>query len=199
MKTVRYTHALALASIMLCFSWFSFANAEEAGDNPQVRFLQSAAGTSFKDGKLTLISPAIVYFSDRPARLTGHMSCVSFVRLWADGSHSLQKDPPHAVLSAFAPNGRHTQTAVTLQNPRLEDSNLVYDVRVVKGTVPAERAEAELFIDDARMRGCGKGDHCFEAWGRPATMDIAPAEITDQSPVFFIGAGDGSAGAWTQP
>jgi hypothetical protein len=71
----------------------------------------------------------------------------------------------------------------------------VYDARVLKGTVPAERTEAELFIDDARMHGCGKADQCFVAWGRPVTTDIVPAEVTDRSPVFFIGAGDGSAGS----
>lgn len=127
------------------------ADTGKPGDNPQFLFMQKRGKNPFKDGKLTLISPSTVYFSDRPTRMAGHMSNDSFVRLWSAGSDSFQKDPPNAILADFIPNGKPTQTAVILKNPRLEDSNPVYDVSVLKGSLPAESAEAALLIDNVRL------------------------------------------------
>jgi hypothetical protein len=172
MKASVHILRLGIASIVLGVSSVAFADAEKqtatgkpAGDL-QFLFLQSSPSTSLKNGKLTLASPSTTYFSDRPARLAGMMNTASFVRLWANGDDGFRDDPPNAVLSAFTPDGEPTRTIVTLRNPRIENANLVYDVTVLRGSLPPAGAEAALFIDDARIRGCGRtGDLCVEAWG----------------------------------
>jgi hypothetical protein len=174
MKAIRHMYPVAMASMVLCFAWLAFADTERLGDNPQFLFVQSAARTSFKDGKLTLSSPSTVYFSERPARLTGHMTSGHFVRLWT-GNDSLQKDPPNAILSVFVPNGKPTKTVITLQNPRLENSDLVYDVSVLKGSLPDDSAEAALFIDGWRLRSNATGwdNSCFDLSYLPSEFDCS--------------------------
>jgi hypothetical protein len=151
MNKIRYICAAA-ASMVLCFGWIAFAATEKSGDNPPVMFVQSASGVSFKDGKLTLMSPSTTFFSDRPARMAGHMPCRNFIQAWSNGDDSFKKDPPNAVLSVFVPNGTPKKMVVTLQNPRFEGPNLIYDASIVKGSAPEGMKEAALFIDDARLQ-----------------------------------------------
>src|ERR1700751_1565838 len=119
MNRIRYICAVAVP-VLVCFGWIAFAAEEKTGDNPPGMFVQSAAGASFKDGKLTLMSPSTIFISDRPTRLAGHVNCRNFIQAWSDGDDSLQKDPPNAVLSTFVSNAEPMKLAVTLQNPRFE-------------------------------------------------------------------------------
>ena len=43
-----------------------------------------------------------VCFTDRPARLAGHMQTSKFVPLWSQGKDSFLKDNPNATLSVFS-------------------------------------------------------------------------------------------------
>ncbi|MGA7329892.1 MAG: hypothetical protein WBX25_36775 [Rhodomicrobium sp.] len=150
MNNVR-SICVAAASIVLCFGWTAFAATEKSGDNPAVMFVQSSSGASFKDGKLTLVSPSTVFFSERPERLAGHMPSGNFIKAWPLGEDSLKKDPPNAVLAVFDAKQQPAKMVVTLQNPRLEGSNIVYDANIIKGSVPEGIHEAALFIDDSRI------------------------------------------------
>jgi len=154
MNSIRYICVVA-ASITLCFGWIAFAETEKSGDNPPVMFVQTASKVSFKDGNLTLMSPSTIFFSERPARLAGHMPCRSFIRAWSDGDDSFKKNPPNAVLSVFVPNREPTKMVVTLQNPRFEGPNLVYNANILKGSAPEGMYEAALFIDDIRLASSG--------------------------------------------
>jgi hypothetical protein len=149
---IRYICAAA-AVTALCFGWVAFAATGNSGDNPRIMFVQTAPGVSFKDGKLTLMSPATAFFSDRPARVAGLMPCSNFIKAWsADGEDSFKKNPPNAALVVFDTNGAPKQMAVTLQNPRFEGQNLTYDASVIKGNVPEGiHKESALFIDDIRL------------------------------------------------
>src|SRR6516164_2996849 len=69
MNRIRYIWAAAAASIALCFSWIVFA-AEKSGENPPVMFVQTAGVASYKDGRLTLMSPSTTFLF---AKTTGHM------------------------------------------------------------------------------------------------------------------------------
>jgi hypothetical protein len=42
-------------------------------------------------------------------------------------------------------------------------------------------------------------DHAVPAVARPAMMDIIPAPVIDPDAEFFLGTGDGGAGAWVRP
>jgi hypothetical protein len=67
-------------------------------------FVQSAGGMAYQDGMLILeqLSPTTLMFSDRPERVTGHVT-EEFVDSWDQGDNSFASDPPNAVLSIFTP------------------------------------------------------------------------------------------------
>jgi hypothetical protein len=157
MNSIRYICAAA-AAIALCFGWVAFA-AEKSSDKPPVMFVQTAGQASLKEGKLTLMVPSTT-FSE--GKMTGHMPCSKFIKAWSEGGDSFMKDPPKAVLSVITPNGQQEKLDVTLQNPRFEGQNLVYDVSPIKGSAPEAMHEAALFTNDIRLASYAACDiyHC---------------------------------------
>ena len=117
-------------------------------ENVELLFVQNAKGLSSSDGKLTLrdIEAMTICFSDRPARLAGHVLTKNFVPMWSQGTDSFLKDAPNANLSIFVGNDV-TSTIVTLRNPRLSGNDLTYDVTLLEGTLPASAGACSLFID----------------------------------------------------
>jgi hypothetical protein len=124
------------------------APAAAAEETVQMLFVQSAEGVEFSDGKMTMkgVSPATVFFSDRPERIAGHMTTAEFIPFWGEGADSFSKDPPNATLSIFG-EGEPTNLVVEISKPVLNGHELTYDIRILKGTPPAGGAECTLFID----------------------------------------------------
>jgi hypothetical protein len=147
MNRIRYICGATAASIVLCFSWIALA-AEKSGDNPPVMFVQTAGVASFKEGKLTLMSPSTTFSF---AKMTGHMPCSKFIKAWSEDGDSFKTNPPKAVLSVTTPNAEPANMDVTLRNPRFEGPNLVYDVSLIKGSAPEGMHEAALFTNDIRL------------------------------------------------
>jgi len=116
----------------------------------QSMFVQTALGTSSKEGRLTLtgVTPSTLYFSDRPQRVVGHMTTADFVELWGVGDNSFEADPPNAVL-AFLESGDDApvDAVVVIKDPRLSDGELSYAIDVLEGDVPADSGPVTLFID----------------------------------------------------
>jgi hypothetical protein len=141
----------------LCFSWLAFAAEEKSGDKP-VMFVQTAGGVDIKDGKLTLMSPTTTFMS---GQMVGKMPCHNFIQAWSNGDPSFKTNPPKAVLTALSPDGQAKKMDVTLQNPRFEGRNLVYDVSL-KGNAPQGMQEAALFTNDIRLASLASCDiyHC---------------------------------------
>jgi hypothetical protein len=112
-------------------------------------YVQTAKNVAFKDGVLTLqeVAPATVFFSERPKRLVGHVRNDLFLKQWTEGKNSFKSDPPNAVLSIFNETARPSGAVVVLSNPRLDGKNLLYDARILKGSLPATGPESTLFID----------------------------------------------------
>jgi hypothetical protein len=116
--------------------------------NVDVLFVQNAKNVSFDQGKLVLreVDPVTVCFTDRPARMAGHMQTSRFVSLWSQGKDSFLKNNPNATLSVF--NGDNvSDLVVELSNPQLSGDDLTYDVRILEGTPPANGGPCALFID----------------------------------------------------
>jgi hypothetical protein len=115
----------------------------------QLVFVQSAKGAALDGGKLTLqgVSPTTVYFSDRPDRIAGHLATTAMIPLWSEGRDSFTKHPPSATLSAFGNDGTVANVVVALSNPQLTGDQLVYDVELLDGKLPAAADAASLFID----------------------------------------------------
>jgi hypothetical protein len=113
-------------------------------------FVQTARGIASDGATLTLrdVTPATLYFSDRPQRVVGHMSTTDFVELWGEGDNSFEADPPNAVLSFVAPDAdAPIDAVVVIKKPTLTDGQLSYAIDVLEGTVPIEAGPVTLFID----------------------------------------------------
>ncbi len=136
----------------------------------QLLFVQNAKGVTLDSGKMTLkgISPATVFFSDRPERIAGHMGTEEMIPLWKEGKDSFLKDPPNAALSIFE-DGKLTEVIVELRNPQLNGDDLTYDVRVIKGEMPTKGGLCSLFIDIigmplTPMSYAGAARRCYRRW-----------------------------------
>jgi hypothetical protein len=116
--------------------------------NVDVLFVQNAKNMSFSEGKLVLrgVNPVTVCFTDRPARMAGHMQTSRFVPLWSQGKDSFLKDNPNATLSVFS-GDNVADLVVELSNPQLAGDDLTYDARLLEGTPPANGGACALFID----------------------------------------------------
>jgi hypothetical protein len=113
-----------------------------------VLFVQNAKNMTFSNGKLVLrgVNPVTVCFTDRPARMAGHMQTSRFVPLWSHGKDSFLKDNPNATLSVFR-GDNVSDLVVELSNPQLSGNDLTYDARLLEGTPPANGGACALFID----------------------------------------------------
>src|SRR6266446_4400975 len=123
------------------------ATGKQSG-NVDVLFVQNAKDVTFKDGKLVLqgVNPVTVCFTDRPARLAGHMQTSKFVPFWSNGKDSFLKDNPNATLSVVN-SDNVSDLVVELSNPQLSGTDLTYDARILEGTPPANGGACALFID----------------------------------------------------
>ena len=116
--------------------------------NVDVLFVQTAKNITLDKGKLVLrgVNPVTVCFTDRPARLAGHMQTSKFVPLWSQGKDSFLKDNPNATLSIFH-GDNVSDLVVELSNPQLSGNDLSYDARILEGTPPTNGGACALFID----------------------------------------------------
>jgi len=111
-------------------------------------FVQNAEGVTLNNDKMVLkgISPTTIFFSDRPQRITGHMSTEEFVALWSKGKNSFLSDPPNANLSVFD-EGKVSDVVAVLRNPKVTGKDFSYDVSVLDGKLAEKGGACSLFID----------------------------------------------------
>jgi len=124
------------------------AAGKQSNGEVDVLFVQNAKNVSFDNGKVTLrgVDPVTVCFTDRPARMAGHMQTSKFIPLWSQGKDSFLKDNPNATLSVFS-GDNVSDLVVELSNPQLSGNDLTYDARILEGTPPAQGGACALFID----------------------------------------------------
>jgi hypothetical protein len=122
----------------------------QGGQEPEFLFVQSAKGMTFDSAtnKLTLngISPATVFFSDRPDRIAGNMTTAAFIPFWSQGKDNFASNPPNADVSILE-GSELRQVVVVLQDPVLQGDNLSYTVKILQGDMPAKGADVSVFID----------------------------------------------------
>jgi hypothetical protein len=127
-------------------------NVSIAAENPKkadLLFVHNANQITVADGKLILkgISPTILFFTDRPERIAGHMTNERYFRLWKeDGKDSFLADPPNATVSVFA-DDKAADMVVTLRDPRFNGGNLTYEISVIQGKLPEKGGPGAVFID----------------------------------------------------
>jgi hypothetical protein len=116
-------------------------------------FVQTADSVTLKDGELTLfgISPATLFFSDRPERIAGHGLTAEFVTFWQRiADDGFGADPPNATL-AIVSNDVADDVVLTLMTPELDGSTLRYPVTVLEGDEEVEGGPCSLFVDPVGM------------------------------------------------
>lgn len=182
--THRRTVALLLSSLVslicvnACTTGTVVAQKPRMTDQPQTTpegrtyfmFVQSADSGSVapiegKSGafRLTLqgVAPTTVYFSDRPARVSGHAPMDKFLKALGFSA----KNPPNAAIDVVGTDGSSHLAVVTLESPRYDAgaATLSYDVRLLPGEklptglshlktrlgdLPPTFNNVALFIDD---------------------------------------------------
>ena len=125
--------------------------ADSAGEDGIVEllFVQDAGSMSYEGQTLTFKDPDpyTLYFSDRPDRIAGHITLDAFLKEVSKGPDSFAEDPPNATLMVFGGN-ELVQVVVELPSkPYFRDGDLLFEVRVIEGTVPESGGQSALFID----------------------------------------------------
>ena len=143
----------------------------------ELLFVQNAAGVVVENGTLTLkgVSPAVVFFSDRPQRVAGHVTLPGFLKAWDEGKDSFADDPPNAALSIIG-DIIVTSAVLKIANPQLRGDELSYEVvQILEGELPSTGGTSSLFIDglfsDSELRGAGRGAAVGAIFGA-ATGDV---------------------------
>ncbi len=145
MRKVLFTLFVVLATS----AWPALASSDDPVS--ELLFVQSASSMVYKEGKpatLTLenVSPTVIFFSDRPQRVAGHVAMPGFLDAWNEGSDSFLDDPPNANLSLLD-DGKVTNVVIELLNPQYDGTDLSYQVKVLEGKLPATGGTTALFID----------------------------------------------------
>ena len=118
-------------------------------DAPKFLYTMSAKSGTYENGRLTLKDvPLVVYFSDRPARLSGMLSIQVFAQGWDQGTGSFRADPPNATLSILTKDGANN-VVVELSDPdvKVKEGSISFKVRVLDGELPKTFGTSTLFID----------------------------------------------------
>ncbi len=136
--------------LLLPLAAAALATGARAEETPQLLFVQSAADleTDGETLRLKNANPLTLFFSDRPERIAGHYKLDEWEKLWTEGKDSFLKDHPNAVLSVFEPESEDaTDVVVELVDYKQEGADLVYQIKVIKGTLPKKGGQSSLFID----------------------------------------------------
>ena len=145
-EIIRTTLVIYLVLVMAATSVSANPVINES-ENPQFLFVMSAVSGSFDGETLTLTDvPAVIYFSDRPYRIAGHMSIQELVDIWGEGANSYEIDAPNASLSILGEDG-NWNAVVEISNPILMNNTITFTANILLGTIPANFAVSTLFID----------------------------------------------------
>lgn len=127
---------------------------ESQGDSgPRFLFVVSGTSGRYECGRVHLTGvPFVVFFSDRPNRIAGHISVESLIDAWDEGKDSFQSDPPNAALSVFGATGS-TTVVVELMRPFLVNGDLTFDAVSLQGSLPSTFGPFSVFIDELSFEG----------------------------------------------
>jgi len=144
--------AVLMVVLVVCVALFANAGlaADQKAQTVQFLFVQNAKGMIFEKGMITLkgVSPATLFFSDRPMRIAGHYTTEEFVQMWGQGKDSFASDPPNGTLSIFQEDrDKLIDVVVKLSNPELKGDDLTYHVAILEGQMPAKGGICSLFVD----------------------------------------------------
>lgn len=124
------------------------ASPEVLSETPSYLFVLNGTSGSASDGGLRLEGvPSVVFFSDRPERIAGHMSLADFEAAWDAHADSLAADPPNAAISIL---GDEEDVVVEITGLDVEGDTVDLAIVVLDGALPdGGIGAAAVFVDDA--------------------------------------------------
>jgi len=148
---MRHVTIVGIFTVMLTLvSGLVFAeHVIDDSKNTGYLFVISGTSGSLDGDTLTLNGvPNVIYFSDRPARVAGHMSLKKFVGMWNKGKDSFKADPPNATLSMLTKDGANN-VVVEIMSVEQKRGSVVFKVAVLRAvsTLPGSFKTTSLFID----------------------------------------------------
>ncbi len=144
----------------------SASSLAKAGDEKiQLMFVQTAEDldADAKTLRLVKVSQQTLYFSDRPVRIAGHVAMDAYMDEWkaGEGPDNFAADPPNATLSVLeSGQAENTLAVVEISHPVIDGNDMVYEYKLVEGTMPQSGGATALFIDWIGVGGgVGPGFH----------------------------------------
>jgi hypothetical protein len=138
----------------------------------QLMFVQTAEDLKADGNTLRLVNVGqqTLYFSDRPVRIAGHLTMPAYLDEWkaGEGPDNFGSDPPNATLSVYE-SGRHENTlaVIKISHPVIDGKDMVYNYKLIEGTMPKAGGATALFIDWIGVGGgVGPGFHGVGAGAR---------------------------------
>jgi hypothetical protein len=176
MKTYRNLSILIILAGALTLSVLHIGRADEDKNTDQQKvqlmFVQTAEDLKSDGDTLRLVNVGqqTLYFSDRPERVAGHLTMPAYLDEWKaqEGPDNFGSNPPNATLSVYEP-GRNDNTpcVVEISHPVIEGKDLVYNYKLINGTMPKGGGATALFIDWIGVGGgVGRGFHGVGAGAR---------------------------------
>ncbi len=150
---MRFSTILGIFAVMLTLlPGLVFAeHVIDDSKEPSYLFVLSATSGSLKGDTLTLNGvPNVIYFSDRPDRVSGHLSLEKFVEMWDKGDDSFKADPPNATLSVLKKDGAKN-IVVELISVEQKSGSVVFKVAGLEGNVTESFEASSLFIDSLQV------------------------------------------------
>src|SRR5438128_10204169 len=117
MKTYRHLSVLIALAGALNLSVSPMGRADEKKktdeNKVQLMFVQTAEDLKADGNTLRLVNVGqqTLYFSDRPARVAGHLTMPAYLDEWkaGEGPDNFSSDPPNATISGYE-SGNHVNT-----------------------------------------------------------------------------------------
>ncbi len=147
MKSLLNFTILSLLVIQLLPTAIADTEISKSESKPLFMFALGAGSGQFQNDVLTLNDiPTVIYFSDRPDRIAGHLTLGKLVLLWDKGKDSFKANAPNATLSIATESGEEV-AVVELLKPRIQGNGVSFNIRLVEGEIPKSFGKAALFID----------------------------------------------------
>ena len=168
-RLIALTGALILSGLFI-----GRADEPKKADENKVQLMFVQTADDFKaDGKtlrLVNVGQQTLYFSDRPVRVAGHLTMPAYMDEWKaqEGPDNFSSDPPNATLSVYESGDRENKmTVVEISHPVVDGKDLVYNYKLIEGTMPKSGGATALFIDWIGVGGgVGPGFHGVGAGAR---------------------------------
>jgi len=139
--------------IVLAFPLVSLSahSVNNTDNTPRYLFVVSVKSGTFMGNQLVVKAmPQVIYFSDRPDHIAGHVRMKHFITAW--DQDELKSSPPNATISIISEDSVNN-VVIEIQNAQIKNNYVVFTIKVLEGTLPKAFGVASIFIDDSDNPG----------------------------------------------